>query len=332
MRLFCAEIKCARADACVIFRYVLHVKLDPHLAAWAKHFGTKPDFDWRGPIEDVRRRFWRFAHDLETDAPSLNDIRDLEIGGAEGPLPARLYTPIGAGVQGPGIVYFHGGAFVLGDLDSHELLCRRLADASHMRVLSVAYRLAPEHRFPAAAEDAIASARWTVAHTAELGMEPQRLAVAGDSAGGNLAAVVSQQTRKEKLGLRAQLLIYPSVQWVEMTPSQLRLREGHLLTQAVQDFFKDKYLRSREDGYDVRASPLLENDLAGLPPAYVVAGSLDPLRDEGKAYADKMAACGVSVTYREYNQPHGFFSMTGISSVAKEAIAEAGAWLAKRMS
>jgi acetyl esterase len=327
---FQGEIKSARNDAREIFDYVLRMKLDPHIAAWAKHFGAQPDFDWRGPVEDVRRRFWRFAHDLETDAPALHDIRDVEVGGAEGKLPARLYTPIGAGVSGPGIVYFHGGAFVLGDLDSHELLCRRLADAAHMRVLSVAYRLAPEHRFPAAAEDAIAAARWAVSQGSEFGIDG-RVAVAGDSAGGNLVAVVSQQTRKD-LALKAQLLIYPSTQWVEMTPSQVRLREGHLLTQAVQDFFKDKYLRSREDGYDTRASPLLENDLTGLPPAYIVTGALDPLRDEGKAYADKMAACGVGVTYREYAaQPHGFFSMTSISSVAKEAIAEAGAWLAQRM-
>jgi acetyl esterase len=306
------------------------MKRDPHLAAWAKHFGAS-DIDWRTPIEEARKHFWRFAHDLERDAPALQDIRNVEVGGAERMLPARLYTPIGAGVQGPCLIYFHGGAFVLGDLDSHELVCRRLADAAHVRVLSVAYRLAPEHRFPAAAEDAIAATRWVAAHGDGFGIEGARLAVAGDSAGGNLAAVAAQQTRGD-LHLRAQLLIYPSTQWVEMTPSQLRLREGHLLTQAVQDFFKDKYLRTREDGYDVRASPLLENNLTGLPPAYVVTGALDPLRDEGKAYADKMAACGVSVAYREYaNQPHGFFSMTAISGVAKEAIAEAGAWLAARI-
>jgi acetyl esterase len=138
---------------------------------------------------------------------------------------------------------------------------------------------------------------------------------------------------KTEKPLRAQLLIYPLTQWVEMTPSQMKLREGYVLTQAVHDYFKDKYLRTRDDRFDVRASPLLAEDLSGLPPAYIITGAYDPLRDEGKAYADKLAAHGVSVIYREYaDQPHGFFSLTAISRVAKQAIEDAGAWLAKTLA
>lgn len=304
------------------------MKLDPHLAAWMQHFGASPDFDWREPVEDARKRFWRFAHSLETDAPALAEVRDLQTGGAEGMLPARLYTPFAAGVDGPALIYFHGGAFVIGDLDSHDLLCRRLAHSAGQRVLSVAYRLAPEHRFPAAPKDAIAATLWAAENALGLGFDAARLSVGGDSAGGNLAAVTAQQVRRRGLKLAAQVLIYPSTQWMTMTPSQVRLAQGHLLTGAVQDFFRDKYLRSEEDRYDVRASPLLENDLAGVARAYIVTAGLDPLRDEGRAYADKLAACGVAVTHREFpDQPHGFFSMTGISAVAKQAIEACGTWL-----
>jgi acetyl esterase len=312
----------------MVLFYVLQMKLDPHLAAWMQHFVARPDFDWREPVEDARRRFWRFAHALETDAPELAEIRNLEVGGAEGMLPARLYTPFAAGVDGPALIYFHGGAFVIGDLDSHDLLCRRLAHSAGMRVISVAYRLAPEHRFPAAPEDAIAATSWAAANAQALSVDAARLSVGGDSAGGNLAAVVAQHVRGRGLKLKSQVLIYPSTQWVEMTPSQVRFKEGHLLTRAAQDFLRDKYLCSAEDRFDVRASPLLANDLTGLAPAYIVTAGLDPLRDEGRAYADKLAACGVVVTYREFaEQPHGFFSMTGISTPAKRAIEACGEWL-----
>lgn len=301
------------------------MRLDPKIAAWMQRL--RPDEHF----ETAHRNFWRLAHKFERDAPPMHETRTIEVDGADEKLRARLYTPEAAGPSGPGLIFFHGGAFVVGDLDSHDMICRRLAHAANMRVLSVAYRLSPKHRFPCAVDDVIAATRWMVRHGAEIGMEAARLGIGGDSAGGNLAAVVTQQTKGE-FRLGAQLLIYPSTQWVEMTPSQLRLREGYMLTQAVQDYFKDKYLRTREDGFDVRASPLLADDLSGLPPAYIITGGYDPLRDEGKAYADKLAAHGVAVVYREYaDQPHGFFSLTAISRVAKQAIEDAGAWLARTM-
>ncbi len=302
------------------------MKLDPKIAAWMARLNPETHF------EAAHRHFWLLAHKLERDAPQMAEIRTIEIDGGDEKLKARLYVPVAAGVSGAGLIFFHGGAFVVGDLDSHEMICRRLAHAAGMRVLSVEYRLSPKHRFPCAVDDVMAATRWVAAHGDEIGMEAGRLAVGGDSAGGCLAAVVTQQLKPE-LQLRAQLLIYPLTQWVEMTPSQMRLKEGYMLTQAVHNYFKDKYLRTREDGFDVRASPLLAKDLSGLPPAYIITGGYDPLRDEGKAYADKLAAHGVPVVYREYSdQPHGFFSLTAISHVAKQAIEDAGVWLTKTLA
>ena len=309
--------------------------LDPRLQTYLDKLRERPGFDWRSSVEDARKMFWKQAHALESDAPAMLETRALKVAGAEGPLDARLYIPHAVGAAaGPGIVFLHGGGFVMGDLDSHEMLCRRLADASRLRVLSVAYRLAPEHRFPAAPEDALAATAWAAAHAASIGFDRERIAVAGDSAGGNLAAVVAQQARKRGgPTVRAQMLIYPCTQFLQMTPSQIRLKEGYFLTQAAQDFFRDKYLATREDALDTRCSPILENDLFGLPPAYIVTAQYDPLLDEGKAYAEKLEACGVPVTYREYaGQIHGFFNMTAISGGARDAIADAGKWAAEVLS
>ena len=309
------------------------INLDPSLAALLERAKLRP-FDWREPVDALRRQFWRQMHAWESEGPALAEIRDLMVDGAEGPLRARLYTPFAAGVTSPGLVFFHGGGFVMGDLDSHEMLCRRLADSGRLRVLSVAYRLAPENRWPAAPEDALAATRWAFAKAAEIGFDPARIGVGGDSAGGNLAAVVAQGLKREgHAPLKAQVLIYPCTQFLSMTPSQLRLQEGYVLTQAAQDFFVRQYLPNREAAHDWRASPLVTDDLAGLPPAYVVTAGFDPLLDEGKAYADRLAACGTPVTYKDYgDQVHGFFNMTALSKTARDAIAACGVWLAKTLA
>ncbi|MGE0830539.1 MAG: alpha/beta hydrolase [Hyphomonadaceae bacterium] len=291
-----------------------------------------PRIDWKAGVEDVRAQFWKAAQSIESDAPALHEIRDLKIQGGAGPLNARLYTPFAAGVgEGAGLVYFHGGGFVVGGLDSHEMLCRRLAAAARIRILSVAYRLSPEHRFPCAVEDALAATHWAFAHHGEIAFDPARIAIGGDSAGGALAAVTAQTMKRHaspEERLKAQLLLYPLTQMVRMTPSQMRMRQTHVLTQAALDFVKERYLSNPDDAFDVRCSPLLENDLAHLPPAYIVTAGFDPLYDEGKAYADKLAACGVPVTHRHYpSQVHGFFSMTAISAAARQAIIDAAAWL-----
>jgi acetyl esterase len=304
--------------------------LELNLTRLLEKMSAAPEIDWRAPVNDIRKRFWEGAHKLESDAPKLLDISALQVGGADGVLPARLYVPFAPGAPTSAVVvYFHGGGFVTGDLDSHEMVCRRLADAARMRVVSVAYRLAPEHRFPAAPEDAIAATRWVIDHAGELGVDASRVAVAGDSAGGNLAAVTAQQFKKRGLPkLAAQLLIYPLTQFLQMTPSQIRLKAGYGLTQAAQDWFRDNYLPNREAALDPMCSPLIENDLAGLPPARIVTAGFDPLMDEGRAYADKLQACGVATDHAHYpNQLHGFFNLTAVSGHAKQAIEACGDWL-----
>ena len=311
--------------------------LDARIKSWLAK-AAPPQIDWKAGVAEARNQFWRTMQRLEADAPTLHGVRNLTVprteAGPENTLKARLYEPFAAGAaRGAGLIYFHGGGFVLGDLESHDMLCRRLAAAAMIRVLSVEYRLAPEHKFPAAVEDAAAAVRWAFANAPELAFDPARIAIGGDSAGGNLAAVTAQAFKKAGAPrLKAQLLFYPCTQLMLMTPSQMRLRESYFLTQAAQDFFKDKYLRSREDAFDVRCSPLLENDLAGLPPTYLVTAGFDPLYDEGKAYGEKLAACGVPVAHEHYpRQVHGFFNMTAISPAAREAIEAAGAWLSARL-
>jgi acetyl esterase len=291
--------------------------------------------DWSGELARMRRAFWRTAHSLEPNPPLLAEIRDTRVPGAETDLPARLYTPFAAGAPtGPGLVFFHGGGFVTGDLDSHHAMCRRLAAASGVRVLSVAYRLAPQHKHPAAADDALAAMRWALQHGTGLGLDPERLALGGDSAGGTLTAVTAQALRASPTPRPlAQLLIYPCTQLVEMRTDRIGWRSGPELAQqvaqAAQDYFKDQYLAARDHAFDPRVSPLLADDLSGLPPALVITAGRDPLRDEGQAYAQKMAAFGVPVTLRDYpNELHGFFSLTAVSASARDAIEETGRWLA----
>jgi acetyl esterase len=294
--------------------------------------GLKP-IDWRAPIGEVRKAFWRTMHTIEADAPVMLDTRALSVAGAAGPLPARLYVPYAAGVASPGLVFFHGGGFMVGDLDSHEMLCRRLADAARIRVLSVAYRLAPEHKFPAAPEDCIAATRWAFEHADSIGFLPERIGIGGDSAGGNLVAVVAHAFKHAAdRRLKAQLLIYPCTQFLVMTPSQISFAQAYAVTQRAQDWFVEAYLGAKENAHDWRASPLIAEDFTGLPPAMVVTAGLDPLLDEGKAYADKLAASGVATLYRPYpEQVHGFFNMTAISKIARRAIEECAAWLAKAL-
>jgi acetyl esterase len=211
------------------------------------------------------------------------------------------------------------------------MLCRRLADAARMRVLSVAYRLAPEHKFPAAPEDCIAATRWAFVNAPSIGFLEDRIAVGGDSAGGNLTAVVTHAFKQAgDKRLKAQVLIYPCTQFLLMTPSQISFAQAFAVTQRAQDWFVEAYLGSKDNARDWRASPLIAEDFTGLPPAFVVTAGLDPLLDEGKAYADKLAASGVATVYRPYpEQVHGFFNFTAMSKVARAAIADCAAWLSK---
>jgi acetyl esterase len=240
----------------------------------------------------------------------------------------RIYTPLDANAEVlPGLVFFHGGGFVLGDLDTHDGLCRALANESGCRVVSVDYRLAPEHPFPAAVEDSIAAVDWIATNASALGIDASRLAVGGDSAGGNLAAVaamLAKQRGAPKLGF--QLLIYPVAQLGGAETASMRENgKGYFLEKASMEWFTRLYCPDATRRTDPRLSPLLARDLSGLPPAYVVTAGFDPLRDEGKAYADKLDAAGVPVTYVNYpGMVHGFFSFRGLVPKAREAVAAAG--------
>ncbi|MEM6898950.1 MAG: alpha/beta hydrolase [Pseudomonadota bacterium] len=294
---------------------------------------TMPDFSGLTPAQTaqrLRKSFYRASRAAERDAPDLAEVSALTVDGAMGALPGRLYTPLGAGIgPGPGIVFFHGGGFVLGDLDSHDMICRRLADASRCRVLSVDYRLAPEHKFPAAHADAEASWRWAIERAELLNMDPERIAVAGDSAGGNLAAFLCQEMSREDGPLPAlQLLFYPLMQFVDIRAKKMSFQEGgFFISPNMFDYFRDAYVGRETDRTDKRVSPLFapEEDFAGLPPAYVMLCGWDPLRDEGRVYANKLESHGVPVTVKEHlSMVHGFLNLTSVSKVAREAVREAG--------
>jgi acetyl esterase len=282
-----------------------------------------------GMSVDVARASARHEATVTNSRPPIPMARveALEVPGHAGPIPARLYVPLSlpAGVPAPLLVYYHGGGWVIGDLDTHDGPCRFLAAASGTAVLAIEYRLAPEHPFPAAVEDAWAAFAWAIAIAAELGVDPARIAVGGDSAGGNLAAVVSLLARAGGGAMPAmQLLIYPPTDSAADLPSRRLFAEGFLLTKADMDLFERAYLPPGTDAADPRASILLAPDLRGLPPAYVATAGFDPLRDEGEAYALRMREAGVRVALRRHpGLVHSFVSLTAISRTAHGAMSEA---------
>jgi acetyl esterase len=257
--------------------------------------------------------------------PEVESVADLHAPGPAGDIRVRLYRPRGAADAGPlpALVYFHGGGWTIGDLDTHDVVCRVLADLARCAVASVDYRLAPEHKFPAAVDDAVAATRWIAREAGRLGIDARRIAVGGDSAGGNLAAVVALIARDAgDPALAMQTLIYPATDMAADTASHLRYGEGHLLTRDAILWFRGNYLRAGPDEADWRASPLKAADLSGLPPAYVITAGFDPLVDEGRAYADRLRAAGVPVTYECFEgMIHGFVTMGGVIAAAHHALA-----------
>lgn len=289
-----------------------------------------PGLDWKASARKVRQSFYQATRAIETDAPEMADIVFHKLPGPAGPISARAYIPLGAGIgPAPAIAFFHGGGFVLGDLDSFDIVCRRLADAARCRVFSFDYRLAPEHTFPAAHDDALACWKWLLDEANTLGIDPERIAVAGDSAGGNLSAYIAQTTNLQNMQAPAyQLLMYPLVQFVDIRTKKMTWQEsGGFISASLFEFFRDSYIARHEDRMDPRVSPLFATEEAfrGLPPAHFVLCGWDPLKDEGRAYADKMASFGVPVTVREHpGMVHGFMNMTALSDPAKDAIRDAG--------
>ncbi|MEZ4503871.1 MAG: alpha/beta hydrolase [Dehalococcoidia bacterium] len=242
---------------------------------------------------------------------AVHHVEDLLIPGPAGDVPARLYRPSEAAGL-PLLVWFHGGGWTIGDLDGPDLSLRKIANRGECAVLSIDYRLAPEHRYPAAVEDSFAAVQWASAQADTLGVDATRLAVGGESAGGNLAAVVSIMARD--LGgpaIAHQALIYPVTDWSFDRASYSENAEGYLLTKHSMEWFWGHYLGPDGDGSDWRASPLRAERLDGLPRAHIVTAEFDPLRDEGAAYAERLQDAGVPVVYRCYEgQIHGFFTMT----------------------
>lgn len=257
--------------------------------------------------------------------PEVAQVHDLQAGGPHGSIPVRSYRPLGSnGTETlPVLVYYHGGGWVIGDLDTHDTLCRELANGAGCAVIAVDYRLAPEHRFPAAADDCLAATRWVHANAAALHLDAARLAVGGDSAGGNLAAVVSIAARDSgDLPIAFQLLIYPATDAHRSHPSHTENGRGYLLTQETMAYFSDHYLPNRADYEDWRASPLLREDLSNLPPALVLTAGYDPLRDEGRAYAERLTAAGNHASCVCFDrQIHGFVPMGKVLDEANTAVA-----------
>ncbi len=261
------------------------------------------------------------------DAKIAVNVRDSSVPGPAGALPVRHYTPVHSDGSGPEplLVFFHGGGFVVGDLETHDDLCRLLCRDAGVHVLAIDYRLAPEHPAPAAIEDCYAAYRWALEHAAELGADPSRVAVGGDSAGGNLSAVVCQLARNDGIALPAlQLLLYPATNFAADSRSKTLFADGYFLTKKDMDWFRDNYLDgSSLATADPRISPLLADDLAGLPPAMVLTGGFDPLRDEGNQYADALAAAGVPVDHRQFGPlVHGFANFFPLGGASATATAE----------
>jgi len=285
------------------------------------------------PLPELRQQLRTMVSLMDEPAPALPRIEDLSIPGPAGALAARLYDPVPTGSPRPVVAYFHGGGWVQGDLETHHGLCARLAQRARALVVAIDYRLAPEHKFPAAVEDCVAAYRWLRTHAGSLGGDPARVAVAGDSAGGNLSAVVSQMAARSGEAVpTCQVLIYPAVDFALDTPSHRELAEGHVIPRERILWYTEQYLRGDADRTDLRAAPLRATDLRGQPPTLVVTGGFDPLRDEGLAYADRLRADGVDVVYREYpGQIHAFVSLTKAIPQGLECTLEIGDYLAARL-
>jgi len=256
-------------------------------------------------------------------ALSVKRVADRSIPGPDGEIPIRLYYPAGDAPYAT-IVYFHGGGWVIGDLDTHHGFCHALAKTSDCLVVAVDYRLAPEHCYPAAVEDAYAATNWVAQNSDTIQADSNRLAVVGDSAGGHLAAVVALMARDRK-GPRIdlQVLIYPITDYNFDTPSYIENKEGYLLTRDLMEWFWNHFIENEGEAHDPYVSPLRAKNLGDLPPALIVTAEYDPLRDEGESYGKRLQQAGVKVTISRYpGMIHAFIRMTARLDKAKEALDE----------
>jgi acetyl esterase len=286
----------------------------------------RPAFHQLSP-KDARQMFRETRPASTPPAPEIGAVKDLTAGG----VPVRLYRPKDAPASAalPALIYFHGGGWVIGDLETHDVLCRQLTAGAGIAVVSVDYRLAPEHKFPAAADDAWAATRWVAAHATDLGVDAGRLAVGGDSAGGNLAAVVALLARDQGgPAIALQVLLYPVTDVAAEAQSYADFADGFMLTRDSMRWFIAHYLNDRSQATDWRVSPLRAPSLAGLPPTLVVTAGFDPLRDEGDAYARRLREAGVRVDHVCYGgMLHGFAPMGRLIEAGNRAVAHVAATL-----
>lgn len=300
--------------------------LDPQVRAVIEEIQAQGIPEWHAMSVESARRIEDEVFSSGRGQPPVETVQDLAFDGPAGEVPVRVYIPDRDG-PAPVLVYYHGGGWVLGTLDGVDDICRELAVRAEVVVVSVDYRLAPEHPFPEPLVDAYAAVEWVVEHADAFGGDSERVGVGGTSAGGNLAAATALLAReRDGPALAAQLLLYPITNYAFDTDSYEENASGYLLTRADMEWFWEKYLRHDVDGYNPFASPLRAPELSGLPPATVVTAGFDPLRDEGVAYADRLAQAGVPVEHRHYERLcHGFLSMTDEVDAAEDAMDEVAA-------
>ena len=302
---------------------MLSEKLDPNVRSFLQMLEAQggPPLESLPPAE-VRQMIREMTTQLGGTPEPVQSIENLRIPGPNGEIPIRIYTPATAAPR-PALVFYHGGGWVISDLDSYESQCCAIARRAGAVVVSVDYRLAPEHKFPAAVTDSYAATVWVAANAQRLGIDPYRISVGGDSAGGNLAAVVSLKSRDENgPAIALQIMVYPVTNLSSFdTGSYQEFAEGYQLSRSLMAWFRDLYLSSAEDRVNPHASPLLARDLSGLPPALVLTAECDPLRDEGEAYAQRLEDAGVPVILTRYaGMIHPFFSLPAVIPQAFDAI------------
>jgi acetyl esterase len=310
----------------------MSVTLDPDAAAVFEAIkeANRPAYDTLPPA-GARELSRQTRAAVQPDPPDMASVENVSVPAPHGAIPVRIYKPLTLPntVTAPGLVFYHGGGWVIGDLESHDVVCRQIATEAAMIIVAVDYRLAPEHKFPAAVDDAIVATRWVAAHAEKLGIDDARLFVGGDSAGGNLAAVVAIHARDYRgPGIRGQLLIYPVTDFAMTTASYRDPDTGVLLTASMMRWFREHYLTDRSQIDDWRASPLRMTNLKELPPAFVATVGADPLHDEGVEFAQRLEQAGVAVTHVDYpGQFHAFITMGRILPKANRLIGEIGTWM-----